>query len=433
LAETEWETGVLHATWDGFTGSLPEGHLRTILYASGGKLFKISTLKSTSLTPSQVSSEAAPTGLCDAHAEFDFSDHNNAVYIYELPGSDNSCGGNDNIWKMVRVGMGSSDNPIIIKKVVETLYNDFTSSIVGFLAIDGTMLVRCDQNFKICNPISPFNTTVESLQYNPFVGVTVLQIDDKLYTYNVGQRVLSSSVHTLLTVTSASVLSEMDATHFYFADGASLLKLSLTGSSPASPLAQELSGSSIDELELTRNRVAYIVSSDSSTPQTQSLKTIGKNGETPRTIVTLPTTDFLTMRITSRDFVYYQQESTSVAVTEDGMKREVPGAEWIGFTYTSSFFLDKVLRVEGCDLVTFSCAGGTLKSVDGATNSGEIVLGNWLSDLANPPFFFGIGSDSLGVAFDEQGTRDIFYVKPGQTNSLVRVTQTQDISELPIF
>jgi len=431
LAETEWETGVLHATWNGFTGSLTEGHLRTILYTSGDRLFKISALKSDPLTPSQVSSETAATGICDAHAEFDFNDHNNAVYIYELPGLDSSCvGDDDNVWKMVRVGTKSNDSPIVIKKIVETLYNDFNLSIVGFLAIDGNMLVRCDPTFKICNPISPFTTTVESLQYNPFMGVAVLQIDDKLYTYNVGQRALSSSLYTLLTATSASVPSDMDATHFYFADGPKLLKLPLTGLSQAlPPLVEELNN--ITELQLTMNRVAYIVLSNSSTPQTQSLKTISKSGGPP-TIVVQPTADFLFMMITSRDFVYYQQESTSVAVMESGVKREVPGGAWIGFTYTPSFFLDKVLlRVEGC--TASSCAGGTLKSADAATNSGEIVLGTWPSDFANPPFFFGIGSDSLGVAFDGQGTRDIFYVKPGQTNSLVRVTDTQNISELPIF
>jgi hypothetical protein len=137
------------------------------------------------------------------------------------------------------------------------------------------------------------------------------------------------------------------------------------------------------------------------------------------------------MMITSEDFVYYQQETTSVAVREDGSRREVSGAVWVGYTYTPSFFVGRVIRVEGC---TFSsCAGGILKSADAATNSGEIILGNLPSNLINPPFFFGIGSDSLGAAFAGQGTSDIFYVNPGQSNSMIRVTDTPATSELPIF
>jgi hypothetical protein len=161
LGETEGAAGVLHANWDPFTPSLTEGHLRTILYASGGKLFKINTLKSNPPAlpvPSQVSSETEATGICDAHAESDFSNHNSAVYIYELPGLDNDCTGDtDNVWKMVRVGMNSSDSSIPIKKVVETLYHEFNLSIVGFLAIDGSMLVRCDSSFKVCSPIAPWS------------------------------------------------------------------------------------------------------------------------------------------------------------------------------------------------------------------------------------------------------------------------------------
>jgi hypothetical protein len=431
LAETEGEAGVLHATWDGLTGDLTGAHLRTIVYASNGKLFKVNALKSGSLTPSQVSNETAATGICDAFAELDFSNHNNAVYIYELPGPDTDCiGDTDNIWKMVRVGMSSSNNPITIKKMVETLYNEFNLSIIGFLAIDGNTLVRCDQNFQGCSQVSPFTISVESLRYNPFVGVAVLQIDGKLYTYDVSQGVLSSSsLHTLSGGTSASVPSEMDATHFYFADGPKLLRLPLTGISQASLLVQESSGE-IVELEQTRNRVAYIVLNNFSTPQTQSLKTISKSGGIS-TIVAQPTADFISMMIATRDFVYYQQELTSVAVREDGLKREVAGAVWVGFTYNSSLFVAKVIRVDGC--TPSSCAGGVLKSADADTNSSEIVLGNLPSDFANPPFFFGIGSDSLGAAFDAQGNLDVFYVKPGQANSLIRVTQTQDISELPIF
>jgi hypothetical protein len=217
--QTEGEAGVLHANWDPSIPDLTEGHLRTVLYASSGKIFKVSTLKSDPPVlpaPIQVSNETTATGICDAHAEFDFNDHNNAVYIYELPGSDNDCGiETDNVWKMVRVGMKISDNPIVIKKVVETLYNFFSLAIDGFLAVDGTNLVRCDPNFKVCNVISSFTNTMESLQYNPFVGVAVLQIDDKLYTYDVLQGGLSpSSRHTLSGAALPSIPSDMDATHF---------------------------------------------------------------------------------------------------------------------------------------------------------------------------------------------------------------------------
>ncbi|MCI0526405.1 MAG: hypothetical protein L0Y56_02990, partial [Nitrospira sp.] len=442
------ERGVYHGVWDTANSRITALHKRTVMYAKGGRLYKVSALKSDSLSPTQLSDEVGATTICNRGMVPDFAEADNSVYLYELPGPDSSCStASDNILKMVRLGMNSTENPIVAKQVMTTesifsedrfmaLWDKTNGAITGWLAREGQNMLRCDRDFQNCTTLSPFTTSVRNLGGNVFTGQLILLIDSKLHAYNVSTRVLSPSLYTFPGSTLTAPRS--DATHLYFRDGGSILKVPLDGSALASPLVTE--SENIRFFNLTRNSVAYTLLDTNSS--TTSLKVISKAGGTPSTLVP-STTDFTELSVVAGNWLYYQKGSTAGKIMDDGTGgTEIPNARWVGaiasgdspysvpaFGSGSTFELERSLWVEGCSIS--SCAAGTLKSLDAATNTGEIVLGTLPPDISYVNFF-DVGVNSL--AYTALSTVvDILFIKADQANSLVRVTDTATINELPLF
>jgi|GEM_PF-2419101 len=442
------EREIYHGAWDATNSRVTALHKRTVVYAKDGRLYKVSALKDDTLTPTQVSSEADVTTLCNRGMVPDFAGQDNSVYLYEMPGPDSTCStASDNILKMVRVGMNSTDNPIVAKQVMTTepifsndrfmaLWDKTSGAIIGWLAREGQNLVRCNQNFENCTALSPFATTIRNLGGNVFTGQIILLIDSNLHAYNISTGALSQSLYTSLGSTPTGGRS--DATHLYFRDAGSILRVPLDGSAPASPLVTE--SGNLRFFNLTSNSVVYTVFSTSST--TTSLKVISKAGGTPSTLVPF-TTDFTELEVVAGNWLYYQKGSTAGKIMDDGTGgTEIPNARWVGqiasadssysvpaFGSGSTFEIQTILWVEGCSIS--SCAGGTLKSLDAPTNTGEIVLGTLPSDISYIDFF-EIGQNSLSYTA-LSAVVDILFIKADQANSLVRVTNTPTINELPVF
>lgn len=433
------ESLILHGTLDTTIPALTGLHVRTLIYAKeDGKLYKVSALQGDPLTPAQVSNETGAATVCNSDWEADIADHNNAVYLYELPGPDDLCFTLDNIWKMVRVGMTATDSPITAKRVLTTLNSPTTGAIIGFLAIEGLTLVHCDPDFLNCSdlPLTTFTTRVEELGENTFAGFVILRVDDTLRSYDVANNTLSPPLHTFAAGAPFLIPSDNDATDFYFVEGGTLLKLPLDGGAIASPLVTEVG--TIVEINLTESSVAYVVRGAA----TNTLKAIGKTGGGGALeLVSTSTTEGIFIFQTAGSFIYYQRLTaisfTSGAVNDTGMQEgEVPNAFWVGATFSSTLSVSdeetmRVIRVDGCSP---SCAGGTLTSFDAATNSIPVALGTFPPGIEPSPFsFFGFGNDLLGTGFDAGLNSDIFYINAAQAGSLVRVTNTPAIDETPIF
>ncbi len=438
------EFGVIFRTFDVANQAISDQEVRTLLYTKDdGHFYKVSTLKDDSHLPVQVSSEGAVATLCSSGVEPDTADHAKSILLYELAGDDADCTAkDDNVWKMLRLEMGADDAPLAAKEVVSTLLSKSTGGIVGFLAIDGANLVRCDQNFKNCGPLPiSISTGVAELEYNPFSGFLILLVDDTLYSYSVDTGVMSASLYTFSAIPSG-VESQLDASHAYFMDGAKLVKLALNGSANASILVTE--SGTLGSIKLTSNKVVYLLSSVG-TPTTRTLKAVGKNGGSATTLLPA-TTDSLFLVASASSFAYYTRSNatafSSGAIKEDGTDNvDRPNALWISFIFRSSFsaasgfeVIDKILWLEGC--ATSTCANGTLKSVDAASHSGEISLGTIPADISLLSFS-SLANEALGfgVAPGSGNQLDLFYIKADQADSLLRITTTPTKSEfgIPFF
>jgi hypothetical protein len=146
------------------TNILSDHELNGIVYAkTDGKFYKLSNRKSDGLTPVQISNEAHADQVCNidifdiVYTAEDLSDFNQSQLVYQLPGSDGECSTrNDNIWKMIRVGMSASDSPITATQPLIMLRNlDNDGSLSGWLVNDAGNIRRCDENFSNCSDSYP--------------------------------------------------------------------------------------------------------------------------------------------------------------------------------------------------------------------------------------------------------------------------------------
>jgi len=340
---------------------------------------------------------------------------------------------------MVRVGMSASDSPIVAKRVISALYDKATLEIVGFLAIEGKKLVRCNQDFVGCSDVISSSALVFSggeIASNHLTGHIILNVDNALYNYNVSTKSLSSALYTFSSpgITVAALVafqSRTDGSHLYFSDGRRLIKLAMDGSTPQVTLVTE--SVHISRVELTENSVVYQTNViRTATPS--SVKAISKSGGAA-IFLTSSTTGTVVIRLfgTAGNFVYYN-ELKSGGVFESGVMKDdgtgkvvLTNSSWVGPSTVllsgKTAPLTKIIRIENCAGLTCE-----LKSYDAATSNGEVVLGpsNAL------PTFSGFGNNILGFDIDAGSKGDIFFVNLNKAGSLKRMTTTSAISEVLI-
>lgn len=117
--------------WDTAAGKIVEKRDRFLVFAKrDGKLYRVSALKADLLAPVQISNEtgagmvAVPVTpgrdaslICGASALPDYADTFQSIYFYVLAGPDNDCSfPDDNIQKIVRIGMSPSDSPLSVPR-----------------------------------------------------------------------------------------------------------------------------------------------------------------------------------------------------------------------------------------------------------------------------------------------------------------------------
>ena len=445
-------------------------HAHAVIYPkTDGRLYKVSALKSGSLTPVQVSSESQIDQMC-THVNIgnagyiDLANVDNSQFLYVLPGADTTCNTNDDIWKMVRVGMSPTDAPISAKKPVSDLDDPTTGAISGWLVHDAGALKKCDANFANCTSITA--ATSVDLKLDMYRGFPLLEIDDELFVYNESTSTLSSALFTIASPGFISALST-DGTTIYFGHGSLLYEMPADGSSIPTVLATEISD--VQRVEPGTNSVVYQIGSSGSGVE---IKSIPKAGGTAISLATATGTDDLIIMFVKGDKVYYNIRNVTVTpssyiiapvvagvVDEDGAaasRTETASAAWSGNTYLTSYnvndlfnlgtFIDKVLLAEGYDLpgTAGGYAGATIKVVDAATAVVGTTLGT-LSTTVNVPTFacYGFGDDALCSAFELITPtpappalffqNDIYYLNAATANSLTEVTNTAGENEVMLF
>ncbi len=168
---------VVNGTWNTGAQKVTDKQLHAVLYAQGenlipseqffddekllpgdefanGRFYKVSALKAQSQTPLQVSSEDKANKMCGVIALLeDYANIDNSLYVYAMPGPDDSCTiGDDNVEKIIQLGMGPNDDPITLPRgrdifTIGELVDMDTGAITGWLAIKSRRQERSLPNY----------------------------------------------------------------------------------------------------------------------------------------------------------------------------------------------------------------------------------------------------------------------------------------------
>lgn len=436
-------------TYDATSKTLSDLHGHAIVYAkANGKLYKVNAMKSGGVpVPVQLSSESAADKICQVvqHAT-DFSNPNNSQYVYRISGGNSVCNDSDDVYKMVRLGMGTTDAPILAKEPVAALRNWSTTGLIsGWLVNDAGALKRCDANFSNCGAslksllnggVYPYGVSGAS-DLGDGSNRVLLEIVDSLdashYVYDDNAKTLSAPVSDL------SYLGNDTNKLYFVGDGTGkkgIYSAPIDGSAAATLLVAE----SVDifDLRITSNKLVYTTNTATRT----ELKAVAKTGVAPTTLETSEGLMSIEIDAVNGDHVFYTVFKAGVpaagVVDSDLTNKSVtPAAMWIGHAIapSSSFartheyiFPTTIIRVEGYDALGTGkgFADGTLRSFDTASKAQVAVLGTVPSDINRMNCGYGNGEFEPNLLCEGSalGQIDIFFVNAETSNSLVRVTNT---------
>lgn len=381
-------------------------------------------------TPRRISNENTAQVVCEMAG----AGSNGTHLVYELPGVDGDCLDiGDNVWKMVRFDMTSSEAPVIALEPVTSI-TDSTGTTIGWLAYDGFgNLVRTDSNFGAQQPVAASVGYAEA-PAETVGGKPVIEIDDTIRVFDPASNTLSPPYHTFDPLSFLRPFND-DGDYFFFADGANLYRLDLTNPAPAVQLTTETSNIGLPFLALTADRVIYHTSA--------GIRSIPKAGGPSITLVANPPNGAAIVKAISGNLVYYDLtvfdgSGTQVlsqdagVIGADGSGGSVhPDALWAGITLApaySSGISPPALYVILSDynVASQSQAGGTLRSYQAASHTLVGTLGTVPSDV-NYLYLAGwFGSAGLAQGFNGSPPTatetDVFFFDAAKPNSLLRLT-----------
>ncbi len=428
-------------SYDAATKTFNDFHNYAIAYAkTDGKIYKASALKSSGApTPTQLSSEMAADKICSyERGSQDFANPDNSQMIYSTPGPNATCGNSDDVYKMVRLGMGATDTPVAAKKPVSALLDLTTAALSGWLVNDAGALKRCDVNFANCGAsLKPITSYVnEELSYGDLI---LLNIDNKLFVYDGNTNTLSAAIYTLGGINSYVNTVVKDASKFYFSTGnapKSIYTAPADGSAAATPLITD--ADDIVNLKTSSGKLLYSTAT--------GIKAVAKTGGAASMLVNGGAFVFNT-NVSSGNRIYYQKTVSGVptagVIDDDGSnKSETANAQWQGVDFGTSLNFSDVLppiqiqtiiRAEGYDALGAGkgFAGGTLRAFAAASKTEVGVLGTVPTDITD----IGCGAYGANMLCDGSNSTqtDVFFMNAETPGSLVRVTNTPTQSENAYF
>lgn len=451
---------VLYGNYNPSSRTVSALHPRSVIYAKGGKLYRVSAIKGAGFTPIQVSSETQSAEICRTKVDIDFANHDKSTYLYSSKGADGQCSTADDQWKMVRLGMSATDVPIVVPVVITpasseiiALNDPTTGALIGFLGVNGSSLYRYDANFG--NPFLLLSNVdaYEPVEADMFDRV-FLAVDSggnrTIHAYNVLTGVLSNSVYSSPIEPFVRWSYASDTSQVFISNGRKIFSLPLTAGALASMLVDEGSNR-IEEILLTNTKVAYVLTEGVN----QKFKTVAKSDRVAFTYFTMPTDSGtlnqrrMELYAAGGDWVYYNKVNAvgsavsagAIKVNQNSLSNlsEKGGAGWVGkrfpATFANGFVLPSLFRAEGPEMASGNYKGATINTYDTASNLVTATLGVLPLENIRSVELLAWDDNVLGeVRFEATlvGTSqiDIFFANARKEGSLVRVTNTPQ-SEVP--
>ncbi len=453
-----------HANFDAATATVSDLHTRTIIYAEGGKLWRVSAFKADGLVKTQVSSETTATNICKTITATDLVNHNNAAYLYELAGPDAICAtANDNLWRMVRVGMNSNIAPFNAKQPLTSLDEALHGAHQGWLVAEDKSLKYYSADFSISKPVKDRNNAdvryEQSISsYGPInILQEILRIDGIIGTYTVPDNKDGGN----LWVPRASVETSYADNHtlrengyLYFADHVLntdtrrkimlIMRNKLFVDNPGSEALINIEPFDIDNDQLTLKRTTnklhlavYLKNSN----QTQ-IASLPKTGGDITRLTGGAVSGNPSSFIAKNDRLYYSLNQGTAYLTDgtnenyttqnpptpnlsNGAFTSTTSA-WLGAIQPNHYIVGNTVQAETVFLAerfdaTNGFAGGSLTRYDAATGVKGLLMGTIPVGIKEIQIE-GNRTITLANGLRNDGHKDIFFVDIDSTASLIQIT-----------
>ena len=460
-----------------------------IYKGSDGHIYRLNLSITGAPTAQQVSSESNATtddtcSLSGATASLgtdvnyvaeqaynDFANPENSAYFYRLPGPDGTCNTSDDVVYMVKLGMSTTDAPILARLPTAVVHDPNTGAITGYFVNEGTALSLYDSNFQnrvvLEVPAAPISVAY-ALGTAQFTATgRLLVLDGNIVYVNYGAQSVSPTLFTLPNWTpSKRFPTAASQTMFYFSvdtsdrtqtpvtltsalysmprDGSAAPAQLATQSGIIQEIASPVGGSTIAYSVVPPKGFFTIRAVTSSGGQTPSVVTaITTSGNAGSFVATAEDIYYTVMSISAPDSMTRVYANTSTGIVGmDGTVIEQPvassrfvaqqsdtnGSGWLNVVRARN--LTPVTLVSSADGITYTedgISGATLEVVDTSSNAVTLNLGT----LPAGTVMSGIGTltgsagyiDGLNVNSTlDPATRELLYIDTSTANSLQVLT-----------
>ncbi|MCA9774671.1 MAG: hypothetical protein KC466_19790 [Myxococcales bacterium] len=423
-------------------------------------------------TPERISSESG-IEVCDAVAGPDIGDILQFRVAYRSVPSGMDCSA-EGTWRMVRAGMSAATPPIDLPgEPLFAIFDVATGTTSGWLVNEMGKVRRYDRDFTMGEDTGI--TFADSIEEIAFVRPDhfVFNVDGALVSYKASTRAVKDASYTFGRAFGggrAPLSSTFFGGEFFFVDN-DFNPLTFSGTAPtvyaydpdvdATPRVLDVTtdGSGLQpglsEIFVIGDRVVYTYLSNSLVTPATILASVGIDGtgrfEIDRASAVLIPVLSTSEALGGTGFVFYNgvvavgPMTTFYAAAADvstGDKAlSVDAAAWVGEVLGASPIeafgnlpAERMLLASGIAGLGEQ-GGGTLLSVDAVDPAATSVeLGTIPADISTVLFLPGRGPDRLGIAIEDLGGStqfDVVYINAERAGSLLRITDTEDVSEIP--
>ena len=401
----------------------------------------------------------------------DFANPENSVYFYRLPGPDGTCNTSDDVIYMVKLGMTTTEAPVLARMPAAVAHDPNTGAILGFVVNEGAALTFYDSNFQnrvvLETPASPIGVAYPLGTTDLTDTGRLFVLDGNIVYVNYGTQSVSQTLFTLPNWTASKRFpTAANPTTLYFSVDTSdrtqtpviltsaLYSIPRDGSAAPAQLATESGIIQAVAAPVGGTTVVYSVVPPKGTYTLRDVSS--SNTQTPSVVTAATTAGNAGSFIATDDSIYYTVENYSAPdsttrvyantstgiVAMDGtvieplvanskfiaQQSDGNGSDWLNVVRARN--LTPVTLVSAADGATYTedgISGATLEAINTSTNAVTVTLGT----LPSGTIMNGTGTltgtagyiDGLNVNSTlNPTTRDLLYIDTSAANSLQALT-----------
>lgn len=420
------------------------------VYMRNGKIWKIESNVLNTPMARQVSYESSASEDCGSQPGNALTNKVSDVRIvYQTPGPDGDCKQtDDNVWRMVSLGMTPSSAPQPAKPVFMSFHDPDTGLAAGWLGSVDKQIYVYDADFGTATLLSTFQTSVAAWKIGS-IAATIVRVDDAVHAFDYKTRTLSPVLHLLSLDEQSQRAYAADGKTVWLYEGGGFYRIDYVDAKPSLKIGQDPApaGARIGVVS-AGDRLVYwwIEPGMADIPPLLTIKSIPKAGGAPKTLASRII--YLNGIVAAGNRIYFNTwDNGPVAWTmlADGSQpQSKSGAAWAQTVYRPEYSLTQaqqpsvMVLMEGYKGAGSQFGGGLLTAYHAHEFRRLAKIGQIPEDVLYFTMGRVSGSYVLAAAFQRPKAKgeavrtDMYLLNLFKSYSLERLTDTPDVNEMPV-